>query len=96
MSQGIALPNPVAAAQQQQAILNRLRIDIAVGIHRELVGRTFSFGPQCLPGDEWKLKGEDGEKVGIDKVRRAVAQEAVAQADALMEAFGFQMRPPEK
>ncbi len=93
MKPGILLSGPTAAAQEQQAILNRLRIDIAAGIHRELVAKTFSFGPQCLPGDEWKLRGEDGEKVEITKVRRVIAQEAVAQADALMEAFGYRHTP---
>lgn len=91
MSQGIGLPEAMAARQQQQAFLNQLRINIAVGIHKQLVVKTFSFGgPHCLPGDEWKQQVEgDGEKVEINTIRQAVAQEAVAQADALMEALGF-------
>lgn len=97
MSQGISTPPHVAAQMQQQAILNKLRVDLAAGLHRELVAKTFSFGPQCLPGDEWKLAQAEAEgtKVPIEEMRRLVAREAVAQAESLMEALGFTARREE-
>ena len=103
MNQGMSMPPAVARAQQQQAFLNKLRIDIVVGLHRELVAKTFSFGPQCLPGDEWKLQSEgepkdgseDGSAIKLQEMRRAVARESIAQAETLMGELGFIARREE-
>jgi hypothetical protein len=76
---GLQIPAQVAMMQQQQAALLKLRIDIAVGIHRDLVARSVN-----LDSESWRGYTADW--------RARIAEEAVANADALLAAVGIMVK----
>jgi hypothetical protein len=80
---GLQIPAQVAMMQQQQAALLKLRIDIAVGIHRDLVSRSVNLDSESWRGDSESWRGYTADW------RARIAEESVANADALLAAVGI-------